>query len=221
MIFNLKPNWQKLFINEFRKDYFLNLSAFVRLEYDKYPIYPPSKQIFNALDSCDYDDIKVVILGQDPYHGVGQANGLAFSVNDDIAIPPSLKNIFKEIHNDLQIPVLKSGNLIRWANQGVLLLNTTLTVRQGQAESHQGKGWEQLTDIIISKISENKEHIIFLLWGAHAHNKATLIDQNKHLVLKAAHPSPLSAYRGFFGCKHFSQTNNYLKSIGKEPIDWR
>jgi len=184
-------------------------------------IYPPGPQIFSAFDSTPFDKVKVVILGQDPYHGPGQAHGLCFSVNPGIKHPPSLRNIFKEIEDDLGIPYPKSGSLIPWTKQGVLLFNATLTVRAHQAGSHQKKGWEQFTDAIIKKLSNEKEKLIFLLWGNFAISKSALIDQSKHHILTAVHPSPLSAHRGFFGCKHFSKTNQLLSQNGLKPIDWR
>ena len=183
-------------------------------------IYPPAKLYFNAFEHCSFDDVRVVILGQDPYHGPGQANGLCFSVNDDVPFPPSLKNIFKEINDDLGYPMPKTGNLERWARQGVLLLNSTLTVRARQAGSHQKRGWEEFTDSVIKLISDKKENIVFLLWGAYAQKKGSVIDPNKHHILSSAHPSPFSVHRGFFGNKHFSKTNEYLKQIGKSPIQW-
>jgi uracil-DNA glycosylase len=176
--------------------------------------------VFNAFAQCPFDTVKVVILGQDPYHGKGQAHGLAFSVPDHVPIPPSLQNIYKEIKNDIGTDVPQTGNLERWAKQGVLLLNATLTVEQGNPGSHQGRGWEVFTDAVIQKISKEKEHVVFLLWGKFAQSKSSLIDENKHLILKAAHPSPFSAHNGFFGCHHFSKTNSYLQSHGKGPIVW-
>ena len=183
-------------------------------------IFPPGKQIFSAFDRTPFENVKVVIIGQDPYHQPGQANGLCFSVSPGVSKPPSLNNIFKELETDLGIPVPKTGNLEPWADQGVLLLNATLTVRQAQAGSHQGKGWETFTDAVIKKVSDEKKGVVFLLWGRYAHSKEELIDKNKHFVLKAAHPSPL-ARGAFFGCKHFSKTNELLKQQGLEPIDWR
>jgi uracil-DNA glycosylase len=216
----IEESWQKILKDEFEKDYFQNLVNFVKEEYKKKKIYPPPSSIFKAFDMCPFDKVEVVILGQDPYHGAGQANGLCFSVNEDIANPPSLENIFKEIHDDIGKPIPESGNLERWAAQGVLLLNATLTVIAGQAGSHQHKGWEQFTDAVIKTLSDKKENLVFLLWGRYAQEKGKVIDTTKHLVLKAAHPSPFSVFSGFFGCKHFSKTNEYLKSVGKKPIDW-
>ncbi len=217
---HIDPTWKELLAGEFEKQYFQQLADFVRQEYTSTIIYPPPKQIFAAFDYCPFDRVRVVILGQDPYHGPNQANGLCFSVRDEVRIPPSLQNIYKEIESDLGVPCPPSGNLERWAEQGVLLLNATLTVRAGQAGSHQGKGWEEFTDAAIKKISEEKEHVVFLLWGAYAQRKGQVIDVSKHLVLKAPHPSPFSAASGFFGCKHFSQTNNYLAEHGFESIRW-
>ena len=206
---------------EFEKPYFSNLIEFVKTEYTSTKVYPPGKFIFNAFEKCTFDNTKVVILGQDPYHGYNQANGLSFSVNDGVAMPPSLQNIFKEIKEDLAIAIPRSGNLERWAEQGVLLLNSTLTVRAGEAGSHQKKGWETFTDSVIKCISEEKEHVVFMLWGKYAQDKGTVIDGSKHLILKAKHPSPMAAnYGGWFGTKHFSQANDYLISKGLEPINW-
>ncbi|MGC1243802.1 MAG: uracil-DNA glycosylase [Chryseosolibacter sp.] len=212
--------WKEMLSPEFDKAYFQELISFVRDEYKSQTIYPKGSDIFKAFDRCDFSNVKVVIIGQDPYHGPGQANGLCFSVTEGIRIPPSLNNIFKEIHNDLGKPVPRSGDLERWACQGVLLLNATLTVRASTPGSHQHKGWESFTDAVIKKISDEKEGVVFLLWGAYAQKKGEIIDRNKHLVLMSAHPSPFSADRGFFGCKHFSKANAYLKSKGKEEIDW-
>ncbi len=216
----IQESWKIKLQSEFDKPYFSDLVSFVRQEYKTHVIYPPAKQIFNAFEKCPVDKLKVVIIGQDPYHGEGQANGLCFSVNDGVAQPPSLQNIFQEINTDLKIPIPTSGNLERWASQGVLLLNATLTVRKSSAGSHQNKGWETFTDSVIQRISQEKEHIIFLLWGAYAQKKQALIDVKKHLVLKSAHPSPFSVHRGFFGNKHFSKTNEYLISKGMQPIEW-
>ena len=210
----IEESWKKQLQAEFEKDYFIKLTDFVRNEYASTQIYPPGKLIFNAFNLCPFDKAKVVIIGQDPYHGPGQAHGLCFSVNDGVAFPPSLKNIFKEIQDDLGIPVPESGNLTRWANQGVLLLNATLTVRAHQAGSHQKKGWEEFTDAAIRALAEQREHLVFILWGAYAQKKGAFIDRNKHLVLASAHPSPLSAYNGFFGNKHFSRANEYLMAHG-------
>jgi uracil-DNA glycosylase len=216
----IEKSWKERLKEEFEKSYFDQLINFVKEEKQQHTIYPPGSLIFNAFDKCTFDDVKVVIIGQDPYHGAGQANGLCFSVNDGIRHPPSLQNIFKEIESDLgkQIPV--SGNLERWAEQGVLMLNATLTVRANTAGSHQKKGWEEFTDAVIRHVSEEKENVVFILWGAYAQKKGAVIDGSKHLILKAAHPSPFSVHNGFFGCKHFSQTNEYLKGKGKKEIDW-
>ena len=205
---------------EFDQSYFEQLTRFVHQEYATHTVYPPGKQIFAAFDSCPFEQVKVVILGQDPYHEPRQAHGLCFSVNDGIPFPPSLQNIFKEIESDLGIPVPASGDLTRWAQQGVLLLNATLTVRAHQAASHQGKGWETFTDAVIHKLSEEREHLVFILWGSYAQRKGEFIDSRRHLVLKSPHPSPLSAHRGFFGNHHFSQANRYLASHGITPIQW-
>ena len=216
----IEESWKRQLQPEFEKDYFVRLADFVRDEYKATQIFPPGKLIFNAFNLCPFDKAKVVIIGQDPYHGPGQAHGLCFSVNDGIPFPPSLKNIFKEIQDDLGIPVPESGNLTRWANQGVLLLNATLTVRAHQAGSHQRKGWEEFTDAAIRALAGQREHLVFILWGAYAQKKGAFIDRNKHLVLASAHPSPLSAYNGFFGNRHFSRANEYLVSHGKEPVCW-
>lgn len=216
----IEPSWKALLQPEFDKPYFEQLTSFVRSEYAHSTIFPPAKLIFNAFNQCPFEQVKVVILGQDPYHGVGQAHGLCFSVNDGVEFPPSLVNIFKEIERDLNIPVPVSGNLERWARQGVLLLNSTLTVKAHMAGSHQGKGWEQFTDAVIEKLSTEREHLVFMLWGAYAQHKGAVIDANKHLVLKAVHPSPLSAYRGFVGCSHFSMANSYLQNHGMKAISW-
>ena len=216
----IEKSWQEVLQVEFDKPYFESLVSFVKQEYASNTIFPPAGQIFNAFNTCPFNNVKVVILGQDPYHGPGQAHGLCFSVNDGIQFPPSLQNIFKEITTDLGIPAPKTGNLTRWAEQGVLLLNATLTVRASQAGSHQGKGWEEFTDAVIKTISEKAENVVFILWGSYAIKKKALINASKHCILTAPHPSPLSSYRGFFGCKHFSQTNTYLTSKGKTPIEW-
>ena len=216
----IEKSWQEVLQVEFDKPYFESLVSFVKQEYASNTIFPPAGQIFNAFNTCPFNNVKVVILGQDPYHGPGQAHGLCFSVNDGIQFPPSLQNIFKEITSDLGIPAPKTGNLTRWAEQGVLLLNATLTVRASQAGSHQGKGWEEFTDAVIKTISEKAENVVFILWGSYAIKKKSLINTSKHCILTAPHPSPLSSYRGFFGCKHFSQTNTYLASKGKTPIEW-
>ena len=216
----IEKSWQEVLQVEFDKPYFESLVSFVKQEYASSTIFPPAGQIFSAFNTCPFSNVKVVILGQDPYHGPGQAHGLCFSVNDGIQFPPSLQNIFKEITSDLGIPAPKTGNLTRWAEQGVLLLNATLTVRASQAGSHQGKGWEEFTDAVIKTISEKAENVVFILWGSYAIKKKSLINTSKHCILTAPHPSPLSSYRGFFGCKHFSQTNTYLTSKGKQPIEW-
>ncbi|MCQ2195342.1 MAG: uracil-DNA glycosylase [Paludibacteraceae bacterium] len=216
----IEETWKTVLKEEFDKPYFEILTGFVRREYQSQVIYPPAKLIFNAFNLCPFDKTKVVIIGQDPYHGPGQAHGLCFSVNDGIPYPPSLINIFKEIEDDLHRPTPTSGNLERWAKQGVLLLNAILTVRAGQAASHQNKGWEEFTDSVIKELSDKRSGLVFMLWGSYAQKKGMVIDTKKHLVLKAVHPSPLSAYRGFFGCKHFSQANAYLQSHGETPIEW-
>lgn len=215
----IKRQWYELLKEEFEKDYFKNLQDFLRNEYTKYQIYPAEDKIFNALNHLPFDKIKVVIIGQDPYHEPNQAQGLSFSVPSDITIPPSLVNIMDEIEKDLNIVCKKDGNLERWANQGVLLLNTVLTVRRGQANSHKDKGWENLTRKIIELVGKREKPVVFLLWGSYAQSFASLISP-QHLVLKAPHPSPLSAYRGFFGCKHFSKCNQFLVNLGETPIDW-
>ncbi|MFZ6052257.1 uracil-DNA glycosylase [Halocola ammonii] len=216
----IEPSWKEVLQDEFDKPYFSELRSFVRSEYKNGPCYPPAKQVFNAFDHCSFDDVKVVVVGQDPYHGPGQANGLCFSVKDDVRIPPSLKNIFKEIHSDLGKPIPETGDLTRWARQGVLLLNATLTVRHKSPGSHQKKGWEEFTHEVIKIVNEKKENVVFLLWGAFAQKKVEVIDESKHLILASPHPSPFSADRGFFGNRHFSKTNEYLKSVGKNPINW-
>lgn len=205
---------------EFENRYFEELVDFVKAEYQKHTVYPPPGKIFRSFELCPFEKAKVVILGQDPYHGPGQANGLCFAVNEGTALPPSLKNIYKEIETDLGIQMPRSGNLENWAKQGVLLLNATLTVRAGEAGSHQNKGWEKFTDAAIAALSEQREGLVFMLWGRYARNKGAVIDRKKHLVLESAHPSPLSAYAGFFGCKHFSKANQYLLAMGKEEIRW-
>ena len=216
----IEESWKKHLTTEFDKPYFIALTDFVRNEYKSGTIYPPGKLIFNAFNLCPFDKVKVVIIGQDPYHGPEQAHGLCFSVNDGVPFPPSLVNIFKEIQDDLGTPVPPTGNLTRWASQGVLLLNATLTVRAHQAGSHQRRGWEEFTDAAIRCLAEERENLVFILWGSYAQKKGAFIDRNKHLVLTFAHPSPLSAYNGFFGNKHFSRTNDYLAAHGKEPIQW-
>lgn len=216
----IAPSWKEKLYPEFEKPYFQALIDFVKQEYREHKVYPPGALIFNAFEHCAFEEVKVVILGQDPYHNPGQANGLAFSVADDVASPPSLQNIYKEISDEYGSPIPKSGNLERWADQGVLLLNATLTVRAHQPGSHQKKGWEEFTDAVIQLLSDEKEHLVFLLWGAYAQKKGSIIDENKHLVLKSAHPSPFAANRGFFGNNHFKKTNEYLEKQGKEAIAW-
>jgi len=217
---DIEESWQLALKDEFEADYFVRLKEFLREEVKTQTVYPPGKLIFSAFNLTPLTAVRVVIIGQDPYHGPGQAQGLAFSVPDGIRIPPSLQNIYKELHEDLGIPVPTSGNLEKWARQGVMLLNATLTVRAGQAGSHQGRGWEQFTDQVIRTISELRAGIVFLLWGRFAQEKAVLIDTSKHYILKAAHPSPFSANKGFFGCRHFSKTNEILLSNGMGEIDW-
>jgi uracil-DNA glycosylase len=217
----IEAGWKQKLMEEFEKDYFIRLSEFLRNEYRTNVIYPPGKLIFNAFDLCPFDNVKAVIIGQDPYHGPGQAHGLCFSVIDGVAFPPSLVNIFTEIESDLGYKPLPTGNLERWARQGVLLLNATLTVRDHLAGSHQGKGWEQFTDAVIQILNREKSSLIFFLWGAYAQRKGESIDRRKHLVLESVHPSPLSATRGFFGNRHFSKCNAYLAEKGLEPINWR
>ncbi|WP_299824627.1 uracil-DNA glycosylase [uncultured Pontibacter sp.] len=216
----IEESWQNVLQDEFEKPYFKNLVSFVKDEYTSQKVYPPGSQIFNAFQMCPFDEVKVVILGQDPYHGPNQANGLAFSVSDQVRTPPSLLNIFKEIKTDLGKEIPATGNLERWAQQGVLLLNATLTVRAGNAGSHQKKGWEAFTDAVVQQVNDKKEHVVFMLWGAYAQKKGAFIDERKHLVLKSAHPSPFAADRGFFGNRHFSKANNYLVEHGQEPINW-
>jgi uracil-DNA glycosylase len=216
----IESSWKLAIQPEFDKEYFAELTEFVRNEYKTKQIFPPAKLIFNAFDQCPFDKVKVVIIGQDPYHGDGQAHGLCFSVNDGVAFPPSLLNIFKEIDRDLGKKMPTSGNLIRWAKQGVLLLNATLTVETHLAGSHQNRGWETFTDAVIHKLASEKEHLVFMLWGSYAQKKGDFIDSSHHLVLKSVHPSPLSAYRGFIGNNHFSMANKYLKENEKSEIDW-
>ena len=216
----IEESWKKMLGNEFEKPYFALLTEFVRNEYSSGTVYPPAKLIFNAFDHCPFDKVKVVIIGQDPYHGAGQANGLCFSVNKGIAMPPSLVNIFKEIAADTGKPMPTDGDLTRWSRQGVLLLNATLTVRAGNAGSHQRRGWETFTDAAIRILAEKRENLVFILWGSYAQKKGAIANPSNNLILKAVHPSPLSAYRGFFGCKHFSEANRYLESVGKTPIEW-
>lgn len=217
----IDASWKEVLHNEFEKEYFTRLTSFVKEEYaGPTPIYPPAKLIFNAFDHCPLNDVKVVILGQDPYHGAGQANGLCFSVNKGVAFPPSLMNIFKEIQSDMGTPIPQDGDLTRWSEQGVLLLNATLTVRASQAGSHQKRGWEEFTDAAIRELAERRENIVFILWGSYAQKKGAFIDRSRHLVLTSPHPSPLSAYQGFFGNHHFSKANEYLVQHGKKEIVW-
>jgi len=214
-------SWKKVLQSQFDSDYFKELSQFVKKEYETQSCYPPLEEVFAAFNAASFDQVKVIIIGQDPYHGAGQANGLCFSVVDGVSHPPSLKNIFKELHTDLNLTIPESGNLERWAKQGVLLLNTVLTVRESEAGSHVKKGWETFTDAVIKTVSQEKENVIFLLWGGFAKGKAKLIDKKKHHILTSGHPSPLSANRGYwFGNKHFSQTNDLLDKMGKEEIKW-
>ena len=221
MYIRIHPSWQRALKSEWDSPYFASLAEFVRQAYQQGEVYPPAGRIFAALDACPFDQVKVVIVGQDPYHEPGQANGFCFSVYDGVPFPPSLVNIFKEIRSDLGVEPLPSGDLRRWSNQGVLLLNSLLTVGRGDAASHRGKGWEQFTDAIIAKLSAEREHIVFLLWGNYAIRKGQGIDRSRHLVLTSAHPSPLSASRGFFGNHHFTLANDYLRAHGLQPIDWR
>ncbi|MHC1731471.1 MAG: uracil-DNA glycosylase [Bacteroidales bacterium] len=216
----IEAGWREKLREEFEKEYFIALTDFVREEYRTRQVFPPGNMIFNAFDLCPFDRAKVVIIGQDPYHNIGQAHGLCFSVTDGTEYPPSLVNIFKELNRDLGAPVPTSGNLDRWARQGVLLLNAILTVRAHQALSHQNKGWERFTDAAISMLNRDRDNIVFMLWGAYAQNKGASIDPSRHLVLKTVHPSPLSAHRGFFGCSHFSKCNEWLQARGLEPIEW-
>lgn len=217
----LQECWKGFLKEEFEKPYMAELKKFLKSEKaKKKDIFPPGPMIFNTLNTTGFDDVKVVILGQDPYHGPGQAHGLSFSVPKGVKKPPSLVNIFKEIHNDLKLPIPQNGELTSWANQGVLLLNATLTVESNKAGSHQNRGWELFTDKIIHLLNDKKENLVFMLWGSFAQKKGQFIDRKKHLVLEAPHPSPLSAHRGFLGCKHFSKANAYLKSKGLDPIDW-
>lgn len=220
MEIRIEESWKRELAEEWEKDYFVRLTQFVREEYATKQIFPPGRQIFAAFNSTPFHDVKVVILGQDPYHDVGQANGLCFSVNDGIQFPPSLRNIFKEIESDIGTPIPQSGDLSRWAKQGVLLLNATLTVEAHRAGSHQRHGWEQFTDSVIAHLAEHRDNLVFILWGSYAIGKGAFIDRNRHLVLTSVHPSPLSAHRGFFGNHHFSRTNKYLIEHGKTPIEW-
>lgn len=220
MDLKIEPSWQEALQEEFNKSYFKNLTGVIKQAYLQEVIYPHPKNIFNAFTFCPFNQVKVVILGQDPYHGEGQAHGLSFSVPDGIKIPPSLLNIYKELKNDIGKEIPTSGNLEHWTKQGALLLNATLTVRASEAGSHQGLGWETFTDTIIKTISDQKEHVVFILWGKYAQAKANLIDKGKHLIITAPHPSPFSAYTGFFGSKPFSKTNEYLEKHGLEKIEW-
>lgn len=216
----IETGWKSKLQQEFNKDYFIRLADFIRAEYKKGGVYPPGSLIFNAFNVCPFDRVKAVIIGQDPYHGPGQAHGLCFSVRSGVDYPPSLVNIFREIESDLGIRIKFSGDLTRWASQGVLLLNATLTVRARQAGSHQRRGWEEFTDYVIRVLNSEKQNLVFFLWGAYAQKKGESIDRSRHLVLESVHPSPLSASRGFFGNRHFSKCNDYLKKNGIEPVDW-
>lgn len=216
----MAEDWKALLAEEFDKPYFNDLVRFVKEEYAQGVVYPSGANIFRALDKCPFERLKVVIIGQDPYHGPNQANGLCFSVNDGVAFPPSLQNIFKEVSSDIGVAMPTSGNLDRWAEQGVLLLNAVLTVRAHNAASHAGRGWEQFTDAVVRTVAERKQGVVYMLWGSYAQRKGAIVDGSKNLILKSVHPSPLSAYRGFFGCRHFSLANGYLKQLGKEPICW-
>lgn len=216
----IEDGWRKALAEEFEMPYFKNLADRVRTEYSQRRVYPPAGRIFAAFDASPFDATKVVIIGQDPYHGAGQANGLAFSVNPGVAFPPSLRNILREVSDDTGVPAPADGDLSRWARQGVLLLNTALTVREGMPKSHAGWGWERLTDAAVTKLSQMRDNVVFLLWGADAISKRALIDHNRHLILTSPHPSPLSAHRGFFGNRHFTRANEYLIAHGKSPIQW-
>ncbi|QXP74121.1 uracil-DNA glycosylase [Tenacibaculum sp. AHE15PA] len=220
MQLNISDSWKNILQTEFEKPYFKNLTSFVDNQYNNHTCFPYKEAVFAAFNYCSFDDLKVVIIGQDPYHGKGQANGLCFSVKDGIKHPPSLKNIFKEVETDVGIPSVVSGDLSRWATQGVLLLNATLTVREGEAGSHQQQGWEEFTDVVIRKISEEKENVVFLLWGKFAEKKGGVINLEKHTIFKAPHPSPLGAWRGWFGSGHFSKTNDFLRSKDYDEIKW-
>ena len=216
----IAEDWKAVIGGEFSKPYFEELISFVKQEYATSQVFPAGRNIFRAFDKCPFDKVKVVIIGQDPYHGDGQANGLCFSVDDGVDFPPSLRNIFKEVAEDMGKPVPLSGNLDRWAEQGVLMLNSVLTVRAHEAASHAGRGWEKFTDAVVRSIAEHKSGVVYMLWGSYAQRKGQVVDSSKNFVLKSVHPSPLSVYRGFFGCKHFSQANAYLQSVGKTPIIW-
>lgn len=219
-VVRIEPSWKKVLKDEFDAKYWQELTDFVRTEYTNTKVYPPPKFVFAAFDACPFEAVKVVILGQDPYHGTGQAHGLSFSVPEGVRMPPSLQNIYKELHADIGVPIPEHGNLEGWAQQGVLLLNATLTVRAGAPGSHQNKGWEVFTDAVIRVLSNKREHLVFMLWGNYAKRKGEHIDRAKHLVLEAAHPSPYSANSGFFGCRHFSEANEYLNNHKREPIRW-
>lgn len=216
----IAQDWKEILSEEFSKPYFTELVEFVRAEYAAGEVFPKGRDIFRAFDKCPFDKLKVVIIGQDPYHGVGQANGLCFSVGEGVPFPPSLQNIFKEVNADTGAPIPTSGNLDRWAEQGVLLLNAVLTVRAHQAASHAGRGWEQFTDAVVRAIATRKQGVVYMLWGSYAQRKGAIADPNNNLILKSVHPSPLSSYRGFFGCRHFSKANDYLASVGREQIVW-
>ena len=216
----IAQDWKEILSEEFSKPYFTELVEFVRAEYAAGEVFPKGRDIFRAFDKCPFESLKVVIIGQDPYHGVGQANGLCFSVGEGVPFPPSLQNIFKEVNTDTGAPIPTSGNLDRWAEQGVLLLNAVLTVRAHQAASHAGRGWEQFTDAVVRAIATRKQGVVYMLWGSYAQRKGAIADPNNNLILKSVHPSPLSSYRGFFGCRHFSKANDYLASVGREQIVW-
>lgn len=216
----IAEDWKEILQKEFSEPYFEELISFVKDEYSRGVVYPAGRNIFRAFDRCPVDKLKVVIIGQDPYHGPGQANGLCFSVGEGVPFPPSLRNILQEVHTDVGAPIPTSGELERWAEQGVLLLNAVLTVRAHEAASHAGRGWERFTDAVVKAIAERKEGVVYMLWGSYAQKKGSIADPSKNFILKAVHPSPLSAYRGFFGCRHFSAANSYLQSIGKTPIVW-
>ncbi len=216
----IAEDWKAVIGEEFSKPYFEELISFVKQEYATSQVFPAGRNIFRAFDKCPFDKVKVVIIGQDPYHGDGQANGLCFSVNEGVLFPPSLKNIFKEVYDDVGTPIPTSGELDRWAEQGVLLLNSVLTVKAHNAASHAGRGWERFTDAVVRAIAERKEGVVYMLWGSYAQRKGAIANPQRNLILHSVHPSPLSSYRGFFGCKHFSKANDYLQSIGKEPIVW-
>lgn len=220
MAVKIEESWRQALEPQFEQPYFKQLIQFVKEEYARGPVYPAGSNIFRAFDLTPFDQVKVVILGQDPYHGAGQAHGLAFSVNDGVPFPPSLRNIFKELHDDVGAPIPRTGNLSRWAEQGVLLLNAVLTVRAGEAFSHQGKGWEQFTDAVIHTLAERRQQLAFVLWGSPAQKKAAFVDSSRHKIIKSVHPSPLAASRGFFGSKPFSQVNQYLEETGQTPINW-